>query len=120
MINQLISVIFILLAVLGVAIAFYLVWWMFWNIILLPIRKKDDIINERDDAKQELIQIQAQKGVEWDRYKELQDEYDKTRKAYFSLKEDQDKLKEDVAKLKTDKDNLVAYNKELKKQSKPS
>ncbi len=120
MISQLLNVLLILVIILLILVVFYFVWWMFWNIILIPIRKKDSILKERDDARQDLQQIQAQKGVEWESYKDLKDEMDKTRKAYFSLKEDKESLQEDVAKLQTDKDNLKAYNAELKKKVKPS
>ena len=117
MISILLQFLLLLVVVLGIMFLLYLIWWMFWNIILLPIRKKDDIIKERDEAKIELQQIQAQKAIEWDKYKEIVDELDKLRKSYFSQKESNEKLKEENAKLQADKDKIVSYNKELKKQN---
>lgn len=120
MINQLLNFTLSLIMILFIAILLYFIWFIFWNIVLLPIRKKDEIKSERDEARQELKTIQAQKGVEWESYKDLKDEFDKMRKSYFSLKEDTQKLKEEKAKLQSDKDNLISYNKELKKKAKPS
>lgn len=118
MINNLLQFLLMLSIILAIMFLMYLIWWMFWNIILLPIRKKDAIIKERDDAKIELQQIQAQKAIEWDKYKELVDELDKLRKSYFSQKETNDKLKEENAKLGVDKENLKASIQVMKKQSK--
>src|SRR5690554_1322018 len=92
------------------------IWFVFWTAIKYPINMKDTILKERDDARQELLEIQAAKGVEWDKYKELEEENDKLRKAYFSTKEKVESLNSEVAKLKVDKDNLVNYNNELKKK----
>lgn len=92
------------------------IWFVFWTAIKYPINMKDTILKERDDARQELLEIQAAKGVEWDKYKELEEENDKLRKAYFSTKEKVESLNSEVAKLKVDKDNLMNYNNELKKK----
>jgi|GEM_PF-2292591 len=118
--ENLVNTLINLLIVLGIVVVIYFIWWMIWNVIRVPIRMKDEILAERDQAKEELQQIQAQKGIEWDRYKELQDEFNTTRKSYFALKEDMDKIKEEKAKLQIDKENLIQYNKELKKNAKPS
>ena len=91
------------------------IWFMFWTAVFIPIKKKDEYIKERDKAKLELLEIQASKGVEWDKYKQLEGENDRLRKAYFQTKEDKEKLQEDIAKLQVDKTNLINFNKELKK-----
>lgn len=118
--ENLLNILSAILIILAITIVIYLIWWMIWNMIRIPIRMKDDILEERETARQELYQIQAQKGVEWDRYKEQQDELNNLRKTFFKLKEDTEKIKEEKAKLQLDKENLAQYNKELKKNAKAS
>lgn len=110
------SLILNLLGVLLIVAIIAAIWFVFWTAIKYPINMKDAILKERDDARLELLEIQAAKGVEWDKYKELEEENDKLRKAYFSTKEKVESLNSEVAKLKVDKDNLVNYNNELKKK----
>lgn len=110
------SLILNLLGVLLIVAIIAAIWFVFWTAIKYPINMKDAILKERDDARLELLEIQAAKGVEWDKYKELEEENDKLRKAYFSTKEKVESLNGEVAKLKVDKDNLVNYNNELKKK----
>ena len=109
-----------LLTTLGVIIValimIFIIVFIIWRIIEIPIRSRDKIFEERDQARNELQQIQAAKGVEWDKYKELENERDKIRNAYIKEKETHEKLKDDVAKLKVHNDNLSAVNKELKKE----
>lgn len=96
-----------------------LIWFIIWTALRYPIRMKETILKEREDARQDLLQIQAAKSVEWDKYKELQDETDRLRKAYFGEKDAVEKLKEERIKLQVDKDNLIKYNQELKKTKEP-
>lgn len=110
------SLILNLLGVLLIVAIIAAIWFVFWTAIKYPINMKDAILKKRDDARLELLEIQAAKGVEWDKYKELEEENDKLRKAYFSTKEKVESLNSEVAKLKVDKDNLVNYNNELKKK----
>lgn len=103
-----------------IVVIIVVIWFLIWTAIFIPIRKKDEYLKERDKAKTELLEIQAAKSIEWDKYKELENENDKLRKSYFQIKEDKEKLLEDKAKLEVDKTNLIAFNKELKKsQEKP-
>lgn len=95
----------------GILLIYFLVWTAIWH----PIKKKDDHEKKLKEERKELQEIQVAKGVEWDKYKEQQNEIDRLRKSYFQLKENAEKEKEQIAKLKVDKDNLVSHLKELKK-----
>lgn len=116
--NSLLSTLLNLLIVLGIVAVIFGIWFIIWSMIRYPIRMKDDILKERDEASKELVKIQAAKGVEWDRYKALTEDLDKIRKAYFQTKEDLDKAKEEVAKETLAKEKLVALNRELKNTKK--
>lgn len=105
-----------MLIILGIVILIYLIWAVIWRALFLPIKQKDELLKEREAAKEDLLQIQAAKAVEWDKYKELQEETDKLRKAHFSEKERNEKLREDNAKLQVHNDNLKTINKQLKDQ----
>ncbi|MDY0210196.1 MAG: hypothetical protein RBQ91_02150 [Acholeplasma sp.] len=91
-----------------------MIWYIFWAMVFLPINKRNATIKELEEQTQELQKIQAQKGVEWDKYKEIVDEIEKVRKSYLTLKSQHDKLLESSAKLELDKEKLIAKNKELK------
>ena len=95
----------------GILLIYFLVWTAIWH----PIKKKDDHEKKLSEERKELQEIQVAKGVEWDKYKEQQNEIDRLRKSYFHLKETAEKEKEQIAKLKVDKDNLINHLKELKK-----
>lgn len=110
------SLILSLLGVLLIVAIIAAIWFVFWTAIKYPINMKDAILKERDDARLELLEIQAAKGVEWDKYKQLEEELDKVRKAYFGTKEKVESMNSEIAKLKIDKDNLINYNNELKKK----
>lgn len=97
-----------------------IIWFLIWTAIFIPIRKKDDFIKARDAAQIELLEIQSAKSVEWDKYKELESDNDRLRKAYFQTKDEKEKLQEDIAKLQVDKTNLINFNKELKKSKEES
>lgn len=97
-----------------------IIWFLIWTAIFIPIRKKDDFIKARDAAQIELLEIQSAKAVEWDKYKELESDNDRLRKAYFQTKDEKEKLQEDIAKLQVDKTNLINFNKELKKSKEES
>ena len=112
---ELLSKIFNLLGVLIIIVIIALIWFVIWTAIRYPIKMKDDILKERETARKDLLEIQAAKSVEWDKYKELQAEVDKLRKAYFAEKETVDKLTEEKIKLTIDKENIMKYNNELKK-----
>lgn len=116
--DALIATLIVLLLLLAIIVVIAAISFVFWNIVRQPIKMKDDILKERDEAKKEITQIQAAKGVEWDQYKSLTEEVDKLRKAYFKTKDDHDSLKEDIAKLQIQKDKLVAINRELNKEAK--
>lgn len=111
-ISTLIKFAFILAIVLIIA----LIWFIIWTAIWIPIRKKDAHLKELDAARIELVEIQAAKASEWDKYKDVSEEADRMRKTNFQTKADNEKLKEEIAKLKVDRDNLINYNRELKKQ----
>lgn len=113
--DQLLNNIFNMLGVLAIVAIIAVIWFLIWTALRVPIKMKDDIFKEREQAQYDLLEIQAAKGVEWENYKELQEEIDKLRKAYFKEKETTDKLKEEKAKLLVDKENLTKYNQELKK-----
>lgn len=106
-----------ILTVLIVVALIYIIWMIIWRALYMPVKMKDDILKERDAAKNELLKIQAAKSVEWDKYKELQEENDKLRKVYFSEKERNDKLRDENAKLTNDKDKILAAHKQLKKEA---
>lgn len=106
------TLLYVILTTGGILLIYFLIWTGLWH----PIKKKDKHIKELEDTKKELYEIQREKGIEWDRYKEQQDELDRLRKAYFQLKDDTTKMKEERAKLKVDRDNLVTHIRELKKQ----
>lgn len=114
--EQLLNTLINTVIVLGIVVVIFGIWFVIWSIIRHPIRMKDAILKERDEARKELTQIQAAKGVEWDKYKEVQLEAEKMRKAYFQTKDDLDKLKSDLAKEQINKESLVTKIKELKKQ----
>jgi len=114
--EQLLNTLINTVIVLGIVVVIFGIWFVIWSIIRHPIRMKDAILKERDEARKELTQIQAAKGVEWDKYKEVQLEAEKMRKAYFQTKDDLDKLKSDLAKEQINKESLATKIKELKKQ----
>lgn len=108
---QLIMTFLTILLIVGII---YLIWALIWRALYHPIKLKDELLKEREDARKELLEIQAAKAVEWDKYKDLEDENNKLRKSYFQAKADLDSLKENVAKLQVDKDNLISYNRQMK------
>lgn len=114
--EQLLNTLINTVIVLGIVVVIFGIWFVIWSIIRHPIRMKDAILKERDEARKELTQIQAAKGVEWDKYKEVQLEAEKMRKAYFQTKDDLDKLKSELAKEQINKESLATQIKELKKQ----
>ena len=116
--DNLINMIFNFLGILIIVIIIAAIWFAIWTALRYPVTMKESILKERDDAQRELLEIQAAKSIEWDKYKELEDERDKLRKAYFAEKEQVEKLKEQRTKLAVEKENLIATNKELKKQKK--
>jgi|SRR5690625_350919 len=116
--EKLLVTLFNMLLVLGIVVILFGIWFVIWSMIRHPIRMKDDILKERDEARKDLVEIQAAKGVEWDEYKNLKEEQDKLRKAYFQTKQDLDNLKEEYAKQLVQKDKLIDINRELKKQKK--
>lgn len=81
------------------------------------VKMKDDILKEREEAKTELLEIQAAKSIEWDKYKELQDNLTKLQTNYVRLKTELETLKEEKAKLSIDKDNLKTALKVAKKET---
>lgn len=105
-----------MLITLGITVVLFGIWFVIWSIIRLPIKMKDAIIKEREEASKELVQIQAAKGVEWDNYKKIQEESDKLRKAYFQIKTDHDNLKETLTKEEINKEKLVLKIRELNKE----
>lgn len=98
----------------GILLIYFLVWTAIWH----PIKKKDDHEKKLKEERKELQEIQVAKGVEWDKYKEQQNELDRLRKSYFQLKDTAAKEKEQIAKLKVDKENILSHLNELKKQNK--
>ncbi len=100
----------------GILLIYFLVWTAIWH----PIKKKDDHEKKLSEERKELQEIQVAKGVEWDKYKEQQNEIDRLRKSYFQLKETAEKEKEQIAKLKVDKENILSHLNELKKQNQSS
>lgn len=80
--------------------------YLTFKALIIPVKMNDALIKEKEKVKKELEQIQLEKVNEWEQYKNLMEENDKMRKAYFALKEDQAKLKENMAKLSQDKENL--------------
>lgn len=96
--------------------------WLIWTMIFIPIRKKDKIEKKRDEAFHELREIQAEKAIEWDKYKDLTDNLTKLRDQFIALQRKFNTKQEEVAKLETSVENLKAANKEkttlLKKQEK--
>lgn len=98
----------------GILLIYFLVWTAIWH----PIKKKDDHEKKLKEERKELQEIQVAKGVEWDKYKEQQNELDRLRKSYFQLKDTTAKEKEQIAKLKVDKENILSHLNELKKQNK--
>lgn len=95
----------------GILLIYFLVWTAIWY----PIKRKDEHEKKINEERKELQEIQVAKGVEWDKYKEQQNEIDRLRKSYFQLKDTASKEKEKLAQLKVDKDNLQTHIKQLKK-----
>lgn len=116
--SQLLDILFNSLIVLAIIIVIACMWFVAWNMIRYPIRMKDTILKEREEARKDLQQIQAAKSVEWDKFKELEDELDRTRKAYFSLKDKQEQTRAEIAKATEEKQKLLASIKELREQQK--
>ena len=100
---ELISNLLTILIALGFIVLFV---YLIFKALFIPVKMNDALIKEKDKVKKELEQIQLEKVNEWEQYKQLMEENDKMRKAYFALKEDQAKLKENMAKLSQDKENL--------------
>lgn len=92
--------------------------FLIWTAIFIPIVKRNSLEKQIDQEKKDLLQIQVQKGVEWDNYKHLTEENDKLRKAYFKEKELRETTQKDLAKEQTQKDTLVRKNRELQKGQK--
>lgn len=115
--ESLLNTFFNLLVVLAIVVVIFGIWFVIWSMIRYPIKMKDDILKERDEARKELTEIQAAKGVEWDQYKQQQDELNKVRKSYFKTKDDLDKLREELAKESIEKQRIVDKNRELKKEN---
>lgn len=87
-------------------------WWLLWNMIFIPIKKKDKIEKQRDQAYNELREIQAEKSIEWDKYKQLTEELEKMRDSYVSLQKKFNNKQDEFAKLEVSVENLKAANKE--------
>lgn len=102
--------------ILIMATGILLIWFVAMTGIWHPIKKKDEHEKKIAEEKKELHEIQRAKGLEWDKYKEQQDELDRLRKAYFQLKERSDKEKEEYNNLQIEKDKLVVSVRALKKQ----
>lgn len=100
---------FLIIAVILAAIVF-----VFWTAVFIPMQKRDDLKKAREEEQKELDQIKIQKGVEWNRYRDLENELDKLRKSHFSEKERTAKLRIDNDKLKTHNENLQNKMKALK------
>lgn len=111
---ELISNLLTILIALGFIVLFV---YLVFKALFIPVRMNDALIKERDSVKKELEQIQLEKVNEWEQYKNLMEENDKMRKAYFALKEDQEKLKENIAKISQDKENLQTALKVAKKDN---
>lgn len=105
---------YITLIVLAIIGAVYLMWALVWRALYYPIQKKDEIEKEREQKRKELLEIQAAISVEWDKYKEVEDERDRLRKAYFNEQERTAKLREQNAKAEEHNIKLTARNKELR------
>lgn len=118
--ESLLNTLFNLLLILAIFAVIFGIWFVAWSMIRYPIKMKDSILKERDEARKDLTEIQAAKGVEWDQYTKLKDEFERIRKSYYQTKGDLDKLKEELAKTKVEKDRLVDVNRELKKDSSKS
>lgn len=99
------------ITVLIIAIIIAAIIFLFWTVVFIPMQKRDDLQKEREKEQKELDQIKIQKGVEWDRYRDLENQLNKLRKSHFSEKERNVKLREDNAKLKEHNENL---NKRMK------
>lgn len=110
--NLLLTVIDILLVILCIAVAYAIVWWA----LFIPIRKKQSLDKELEEQRKELEQIQIQKGVEWDSYKDMQNQLNALRKEYLQNKNKLEEYKEENAKLEADKiklkDTLAAVKKD--------
>lgn len=116
--ENLLNTIFNLLLILGIVIVIFGIWFVVWSMIRHPIRMKDAILKERDEARKELLEIQAAKGVEWDQYKKLEEDIDRLRKSYYQTKANLDNVKEELAKETVIKEKLIAKNRELAKEIK--
>lgn len=104
---------FLIIAIILVVIVF-----LFWTAVFIPILKRNKLEKEIEEEKQELLKIRAEVGSEWKAYQDLFDEKERLRKSYFSEKEKLEKLGENLAKQIVQKENLIAQNRELKKQKK--
>ena len=101
--------ILIIIAIIAVII------FIIWTALLYPVSKKNDIIKEQKKEEKELEQIKINKGMEWNKYKDLVDETDRIRKALFAEKERKEKLLIENQKLKEHNNNLKVVNKKSKK-----
>lgn len=100
----------------AVVAAIVIIYALIWYAIFIPIRKKQEYEKELDERKQELQQIQIQKGLEWESYQNMQNQLDAMRKEYFANKKKLEDIKEENAKLEADKmklkDTLTAVKKD--------
>ncbi|MDY0278126.1 MAG: hypothetical protein RBQ97_08575 [Acholeplasma sp.] len=98
--------------------------FLFWTLVFIPIKKKDKVEKQREQAYNELREIQAEKSIEWDKYKQLTEEVEKLRDSYVGLQKKYNSKQEEVAKLEVSVENLKAANKEkteiIKKKEKPT
>ncbi len=103
------------LMILGIVVIWYLVAFVVWSSIWIPIKKKETLVKEREKEERELDKIKAQKGVEWDQYQELSNEKASLIQANLKLKNQNEKLTTEVEKQTIQKEKLVVKNRELVK-----
>lgn len=115
---QLGTIIISALLILLLMIIIYVIWFIFWTAIRVPIKMRDDIFRDREEATKDLEKIRAENMEQWSKFREMTDEIERLRNAYYAEKSKLEKITEEKIKLETDKDNLIRTTKELKKSIK--
>ena len=116
--EQLISIIISALLILLIMIISYVIWFIFWTAIRVPIKMRDDIYRDRELATKDLEKIRAENVEQWSKFREMTDEIERLRNAYYAEKSKLEKITEEKIKLETHNDNLIRTTKELKKSIK--
>jgi len=116
--NQLLVILYSALIVLAIAIVIFLIVFLFWNAVLYPLKQKDEMDRKLDEQRKELEKLYVLKGQEFDNWKELQDEIDKTNKQLSEAQKRIRILEKRNAELEVQNSELESKTKVILKENK--